>query len=322
MNAVVVHHHGGPEQLVYESVTDPIPDEGQVVIETRCSSVNFADIKARRGGYKNYEPPFIPGLDAAGVITALGSGVQSLKLGQRVAAYTTGGAYAEKVLAEENLCFLLPETVSFEQGAGIGIFITAYNLLTLAGRLQKGETVLIHAGAGGVGSSLIQLAKVLGAGRVLTTVGSEAKKALVSELGADEVINYRQEDFAQRVLEISSNGADLILDSIAGETAEKGMSCLAPFGRLVIFGHTGAGAAQFDSKQLHSQNRAVLGYSSGGYRKHYPEILQQSAEAVLKLLAEKRLRLLIGASFKLEQAAKAQALVESRKSSGKVLLTP
>jgi len=323
MRAVVARAHGGPQELVARELDDPTPGPGQVRLRTYRTSVNFSDIKARRGGYRGIAAPFVPGLDAAGTVEVVGPGVSGFAVGQRVAAYTDGGSYAERVLADATVCYPLPDDVDLVEGAGIGVFITAYNVLTLAGRLEPGESVLVHAGAGGVGSSAIQIARALGAGRVVATVGSEAKRSVALELGADDVIDYRRDDFAVAVETLTAGvGVDLILDSVAGPTAEAGMRCLAPFGRLVVFGHSGDGAGRFDTQQLHTQNRAVLGYSSRGYRQHRPEVLRRSAEAALELIRQGRLRLLVGAEFPLAEAAAAHELVESRRSVGKVLLVP
>lgn len=323
MKAVSVAEHGGPEVLDYRHAPDPAPGPGQVVINVKATSVNFADIKARIGNYKGQAPPFIPGLDAAGVIESIGEGVFDLVPGQRVAAYTSGGSYAELALADAATTYPLPDELSFEQGAAVGIGITAYNVLTLAGRLEPGESVLIHAGAGGVGSLAIQLARILEAGSIFATASSQDKLDFATSCGADLAINYREADFAEGVLShTGGQGVDLILDSIAGATSERGMSCLAEFGRLVVYGHTGAGPGRFDTSQLHNQNRGVIGYSSGGFRKSRPQRLRPAAEAVFKHISAGRLEAHIGARFALADAAAAHQLVETRRSLGKVLLLP
>lgn len=323
MRAIVAEAHGGPEVLAWRELDAPVPGPGQVRIRTHRTSVNFSDIKARRGGYRGIEAPFVPGLDASGTVDAIGPDVDGLEVGQAVAAYTVGGSYAELVLAEAAVTYPVPEGVDLAAAAGIGVFITAANVLALAGRLSAGESVLVHAGAGGVGSSAIQIARALGAGRVFATVGSGTKRAVALELGADAVIDYRSEDFADAVLAATDGaGVDVILDSIAGETSETGMRCLAEFGRLVVFGHSQDRPGRFDTKQLHTQNRAVIGYSSRGYRDHRPEQLRSAAEAALGWLADGTLRLWIGAEYPLKEAARAQELVESRRSVGKVLLAP
>ena len=309
--------------MSYGDIPKLEPGPGQIRIKVAVTSVNFADIKARAGAYGQRDLPFVPGLDAAGVVDAVGEGVNEVAPGVRVAAYTLGGSYAEYALTNEQLCFALPDTVPFEQGAGIGILITAYNALTLAGRFREGESVLVHAGAGGVGSTLVQLAKALGASHVYATVSSGAKAEVASGLGADTVINYREQNFAEVINGVTDGaGVDLILDSVSGENAERGLTCLAEFGRLVIYGHTGAGEASIGSKPLHKYNSGVIGYSSGGFRRARPDVIKRSGQEALKLLTAGKVKILLGQRFSLVDAAKAQSLVESRKSVGKVLLEP
>ena len=322
MKSILVSEYGGSDVLEVKDFPVPEPSVGQVRIKAAFTSVNFADIKMRRGGAAQL--PFTPGLDASGVVDAVGDNVDEFEVGQRVAAYVAAGSYAEYVLAEAELCYPLPDAVSFEQGAGIGILITAYNVLMNAGRFRTGESVLVHAGAGGVGSTLVQLARALGAERIFATVGSDKKADIASRMGADEVINYRESSFDEVINEkTDGKGVDLILDSVAGPNAERGMNCLADFGRLVIYGHTGeGGAASISSKLLHKSNRAVIGYSSGDYRKSRPEVLQKVARKGLELLSSRNVNILLGECFKLEDAAAAHEWVESRRSVGKVLLEP
>ncbi len=323
MKAVVVTRHGGPEVLNYQDWPDPVPGEGQVLIKTELAGVNFADVQLRRGTYHaGSPPPVVPGLDVYGTIVGVGRGVSGLERGQKVAAFTASGSYAELALAPAALTFPVPAGVGPETAAAFPtVGITAYNLLTLAGRLAPGETVLVHAAAGGVGSTAVQLAKIMGAGRVIGTVGSDEKASLARELGCDYVINYEAEDFAARVNEITGGaGADLILDSVAGPVFDRGLSCLATFGRIVMYGHTSGEAGHVSTRDLHGPTRAVIGYSSSTYRRYRPQALRPAAEAVLGYLASGQLRIVIGARFDLPDAAKAQQLIESRAHVGKILL--
>ncbi len=324
MKAVVVNAFGGPEALEYQDLPEPTIDPGQVLIRVAATGVNYADVMARRGQYHGVSaPPFIPGLDVAGTIEAVGADVSGLRVGQRAALPATG-AYAELVPADPVLVYPLPDTVDFETAAAFPtIGITAYNLLQSVARLAAGETVLVHAAAGGVGTTAVQIARHLGAGRIVGTVGDDAKADLVRGLGADVVINYRREDFAPRVRELTGGaGADVILDSVAGAVFEASMSCLAPFGRLIVFGQASGEPGLARSADLYPLNRAILGYSTGGYRRLRPAGLRPAAEAVLGLLANGTLRLVIGGRYRLAEAAAAHRFVESRQSIGKVLLLP
>lgn len=322
MKAVFVTDFGGPEVLQCMETDRPTPGPKQVLIRVKATSVNFADVKSR-SGKKGQQVPFLPGLDVAGVIEAVGSEVQSLHVGQRVIAFPMKGSYAEYIVADEVLTFALPDNVDFDTAAACPIVsFTSYKLLADVGRLVAGETVLIHAAAGGIGTTAIQLAKILGAGMVIGTVGNESKIATALEAGADHVICYENEDFAVKVNELTEGrGADVILDSIAGRVSEKSMECLALYGRLVHFGNSSGEVGHFQTKDLHASCRSVLGFSLGTTRKERPHLLRGAADVVLPLLAEGRLQMKIGKRFPLEQAAEAHAWVESRKSTGKVLLT-
>lgn len=183
--------------------------------------------------------------------------------------------------------------------------------------------MVIHAAAGGVGTTAIQLARLLGAGTIIGTVGDDAKAELARSLGCDHVINYRREDFAARVNELTGGvGADLILDSVAGEVFNRGLTCLANFGRLVVYGMSGGEPGRVTSDLLHSSNRSVIGYSTGSRRRLQPATLQPAAKVVLEYLADRRLKLVVGARYPLADAAEAHRFVESRRSTGKVLLLP
>ncbi|HEY8450120.1 MAG TPA: quinone oxidoreductase [Bacillota bacterium] len=325
MQAIVITRYGGPEVLELQEVPQPTPGEGEVLIRTEAVGVNFADIMLRKGRYHaGGKPPVIPGLDLAGTIVAVGPGVRGLEVGQRVAAFAGAGSYAEYAVAPAVLTWPVPVGIDIETAAAFPtVGITAYNLLTLAGRLEPGETVLVHAAAGGVGTTAVQLARLLGAGTVIGTVGDDAKVPLARELGCNHVINYRREDFAARVLELTGGrGADLILDAVAGPVFAASLTCLAPFGRLVVYGMASGEPGRVESPQLHPPSRAVIGYSSGTYRRLRPEALRPAAEAVLAYLRQGLVRFVIGARFPLEQAAQAHELVESRQSTGKVLLLP
>lgn len=319
----MVHQLGGPEQLVWQSVAEPQPSVHQVRLRTLLTGVNYADVMSRRGGYDaGATPPFIPGLDAVGQIEAIGAEVAGLEVGQRVVAFTAGGSYSEQCLAASNLVYPLPQALSNEAVGGLTVLVTAYNLLTWAGRLAPGETVVVHSAAGGVGSTLVQLARVLGAGKVIAVVGTAEKARWIENLQPDRVINRQREDWVSTVRSWAGPaGVDIILDSAAGPQLEQGMELLAAFGRMVVYGHASGQPAQITTPALHRQNKAVIGYSSGHYRRARPQALRPSVEAVLGHLLRGEIQLQIGGRFPLEQAAQAHRWVESGESLGKVLLT-
>ncbi|WP_429842905.1 quinone oxidoreductase family protein [Brevibacillus sp. FIR094] len=322
MKAILVTELGGPEMMKYTEVEMPTMSPTQVLIRVEMTSVNFADIKSRYGKKGAAKLPFIPGLDATGVIEQVGTEVQSLKVGQRVIAFPANGSYAEYIVADESLTFALPDQISTETAAACPVVsFTSYQLLAKVARVAKGETVLIHAAAGGIGTTAIQLAKLLGAGRVIGTVGNEAKAELVSSAGADHVICNDREDFVEKVRELTDGaGADVILDSISGTVSERSLECLAWYGRLVHFGNASGEIGQIKTIDLHASCRSVLGFSFGTTRKLRPHLLQDTAKPVLEYLANGQLDIKIGKHFALEEAASAHAWVESRASTGKVLL--
>ncbi|KAA0546908.1 zinc-binding dehydrogenase [Bacillus sp. BGMRC 2118] len=322
MKAIVVMEFGGPEVLRYIEVDMPVIHPDQVLIKVDATSVNFADIKSRYGKKGTGQLPFIPGLDATGIVTQVGKNVQKIHIGQRVIAFPSNGTYAEYIVANEALTFVIPDELSVETAAACPIVsFLSYKLLADIARVEKGETVLIHAAAGGVGTTAIQLAKLLGAGRVIGTVGSEEKKQVALNAGADDVINYRIEDFPSVVNEMTQGeGANIILDSIAGDVSEQSMKCLAQYGRLVHFGNSSGKVGNFQTAELHASCRSVLGFSLGTTRKKRPEQLSYIAEKVIPLIAEGKVTFYVGDQFTLKEARDAHELVEGRKSTGKVLL--
>lgn len=319
MKAIQVLHYGGAEVLVVREVPDPVPAEDEVLIRVHSSNVNFADVQTRSGNYAHETgPPFIPGLEAAGVVV---TGNSVFSTGQRVVAFTSRGSYAELATATAELTFAVPDDISFDDVSGLTAAITAINLLEKAARLQQGETVLIHAAAGGVGSLAVQLASHLGAGQIIGTVGSDAKVAVAKANGCTHVINYRDADFGPEVLHVTGGrGVDVILDSVAGGNFEATLSCLADFGRLVVFGQSGGEPALARTDRLYKTNRSVLGYSSGHRRRHRPAEIRPVVERMFTYLRNGVLRIDISARFPLAAAAEAHLLAESRQSTGKILL--
>lgn len=322
MKAIVVKEHGPPSVLTWLETPTPTPAAGQVRLKMLATSVNFADLQARRAPYRHFQAPFTPGFDGVGIVDAVGEEVSGLKLGDRVAAYTQTGSYAEYALARPSLCFPWEAPLHVEDGVGIGILITAYNALTLAGRMRAGEHVLIHAGGGGVGSLAIQIAKKLGAAKILTTVSTPEKVSFCRNLGADEVIVLTQQDFAEALKSHApKEGLDLILDTRGGPLFEIGHQHLAPFGRIVTFGHSSSTPGQVKTSPLHRHNQSIIGYSSGGYRKSHPQLFRERGLEAIAFFKEHQLHVPVGGRFPLEEAKQAHELVESGRYTGKILLT-
>ncbi|WP_188692336.1 quinone oxidoreductase family protein [Pullulanibacillus camelliae] len=319
MKAILVTEYGGPEHMQWGDVPRPEVGPNQVLIKVEATSVNFADIKARYG--KKGALPFIPGLDATGRIQEVGEAVEQFHPGQRVICFPKMGSYAEYVVADENLTFALPESIDLMTAAAFPVVsFTSYFLLAKVARLAPGETVLIHAAAGGIGTTALQMAKQLGAGKVIGTVGHPDKQERAYDSGADYVLDYKT--FANEVNAITDGqGADVILDSIAGEVTEQSLACLAFYGRLVHFGNSSSAIGHIKTNQLHSSCRSVLGFSFGTTRQKRPEWVQEVAPNVLELIVNGKIDIKIGKHFPLQEAAEAHKWVESRQSTGKVILT-
>jgi NADPH2:quinone reductase len=323
MHAVVIEAVGTPDVLQWKEQPDPKPGPGQVAIKVGLTSVNFADIQQRRGsGAGVTKVPFVTGLDCMGTVAALGEGVTNLRVGQRVAAAPDNGSYAEIVVARAILTVPVDDTISDEAAASSTVLVTAYNLLTLAARLQAGDSVLVHAAAGGVGSVAVQMAKQLGAGRVFATAGGEKKLQIARECGADVAIDYTKDDFAKAILDATDGkGVDVVLDAVGGDVFAKGLPALANFGRYCVYGQSSGSPGSLTTDSLHRSNRAVLGYSSGHYRRNRPEKIRPAIEAAFKMAANGKIQILVGGRFPLREAAKAHQLVESRASTGRIFLT-
>ena len=323
MKAIVFREMGGPEVMALAEVPTPEVRSGMVRLKIHAIGVNFADTLFRQGTYAVAPKlPDTPGLEAAGVIEAVGDGVTDLQVGARVAAFASK-TYAEYCLASASQVIPLPDSVSFVDGAAFLIQgLTAYHLLHTADTTGPGRTVLVHSAAGGVGLIAVQLAKTAGA-RVLATVSSDAKAALVKASGADAVINYATENFADEVLRLTGGrGVDIVLDAVGKPTFEEGIRCLAPFGHLVLYGRSGGPPDPLNVFTLFPKSLKVSGFMLPTITRGFPDRTRESAARCFALMREGRLRLHIGKTFPLAQAADAHRFLESRESTGKLILTP
>ena len=323
MKAIVFDKIGGPEVLEVSEVPKPDVRPGMVRIKVHAIGVNFADTRFRQGTYV-VKPKFpdTPGMEAAGVVEALGEGVTEPRPGARVAAFTVK-SYAEYCQAPAPMVIPLPDFVSFVEGAAFPIqVLTAYHMLHTADSTGQGKTVLVHSAAGGVGLVAVQLAKIAGA-RVFGTVSSDAKKRLVLEHGADAVINYATEKFADEVLKLTDGrGVDLILDALGKPTFEDGLRCLAPLGHLILYGRAGGPTDPVNVAALSAKSQKVSGFMLPMITRGFPEKTRESAERCFALMREGRLKLHIGKTFPLAEAAEAHRYLESRQSTGKLVLIP
>jgi NADPH:quinone reductase len=319
MRAIVAETTGGPEVLVYRQAMLPEPAAGEVRIRVLKASVHFADIKKRKGT-KGKGNPGILGLDAVGIIDKVGSAVAEFRPGQRVIAFVKDGSYAEYAIASAKLTYPIADHVDTTVAAASPIpSFLSFMLLQRVGRLEKEETVVVHAAAGGTGLTLIQLAKLFGAGKVIGTVSSADKAAVPLQMGADHVITY--DKFPQYVNKLTAEaGADLIFDSLAGRITEDSLACLAPYGRLVNYGNASGGPGSLTTSDVHASCRSLLGFSLGTTRQKRPQILQAVSNQVINLIEKEAITFPRIKEFKLEDAAKAHQLLESRTHTGKIIL--
>ncbi|MBT8361797.1 MAG: NADPH:quinone oxidoreductase family protein [Desulfobacterales bacterium] len=325
MKGIHVTKYGGADVLQYLDLPDPVPEAHQVLIKVKGASVNFADIKARSGKYHlGKKPPYIPGIDVAGIVLDIGQNVKDIKIGDHVIAFPASGSYAEKTVANENLTFVIPESINFESAAACPIVAgTVTHMLNRIAQINDKEIILIHAAGGGVGSTAVQLAKNLGIPKIIGSIGSLWKEKHVKEIGADAVINYADAGYAKQIEHLTDGkGVDVILNPIGGRTIEQDLQSLAPFGRLILYGKLSDENTRIPPGELYTTNKSVIGFSFGHYRRFRPELVNETMTEVINLLAEKRFNIKIGEKFALEQASVAHRHIDERKTIGKVLLIP
>jgi NADPH:quinone reductase len=322
MRAIEIEKTGGPEVLVLRELPVPQPGPQQVLVKIEAIGVNFIDIYLREGRYPA-KLPFVPGQEAAGVVTALGPGVSGFKVGDRVVWCHILGAYAEYAVVPLGVLIAVPDGVTTRQAAAALLQgTTAHYLSHSTYAIQRGDAVLVHAGAGGVGLLLIQMAKRLGA-RVLTTVSTEAKAALAREAGADETILYTREDFTARVSELTGGeGVPVVYDSVGKTTFEGSLACLRRRGLMVLYGGASGPVPPLDLIRLSTMGSL---YVTRPTMKDYTSTrqeLEQRVGDVLGWVADGTLKLRIEHSYPLAEAAQAHRDLEGRKTTGKVLLAP
>ena len=316
------HQHGGPEVLVYEEVDEPTPAAGEALIKIEAIGLNYIDTYHREGLYP-VELPCIPGMEAAGTVAAVGAGVSLVKVGDRVAYAGILGAYAEMAAVAADRLVSLPDSVDFETGAAAMLQgLTAHYLVHGSYALGQGDTALIHAGAGGVGLLLVQMAKRLGA-RVISTVSTAAKEDLARGAGADEVIRYTEKDFEEETLRLTDGkGVEVVYDSVGKTTFEKGLNVLRPRGYMVLFGQSSGPVDPVDPGILNVKGSLFLTRPTMVHYVASREDLLARAGDVLNWMGSGELDLRIGARFELAAAADAHRALQGRKTTGKVLILP
>jgi len=320
VKAIRVHASGGPEVLRLEDLPVPVPAAGQVLIRVEAAGVNFIDVYHRKGLYPNPHP-FTLGREAAGVIERVGDGVTDLRVGDRVACESMNGGYAEYAVAPAERVLRLPDGVSARVAAAVMLQgITAHYLTTTTYPLRAGDVCLVHAAAGGVGLLLCQIARRVGA-RVIGTVSTEEKARLALEAGAREIIFYTRQDFVAETKRVTEGvGVQVVYDSVGRTTFLPGLDCLAPRGMMVLYGQSSGPVEPFDPQLLNRKGSLFLTRPTIAHYTRTREELEQRARELFGWVLDGSLKVRIGAEFPLARAADAQVELESRRTTGKVLL--
>ncbi len=324
MKAVRVHQFNMDVPMRVDEVEDAKPEPGEVLIKAGAVGVNPVDLAIRAAKHpyaKLVTPPYIPGAEAAGEIIALGDGVEGWRIGQRVYGRAMGGGYSENVRLVAGAMAELPEAYSYEEGACITVaFYTAWNALVIKAQAGPGETVLVQGGAGGVGMAAVQLAKRLGC-RVFATVSSDAKAKFCKEMGADETINYREEDFAERCMELTGGrGVDVVVELCACDNFDKDLDAIRVDGKIIVIG-TGTGkgpGAEFRVPAVMTKDAVVLGLAVVNLFPKMPELVRRFTP----LLREGAFRVNVDKASSFEDANEAHDYVLGGQFLGKVVLVP
>lgn len=338
MRAAVVTHYGGPDVLRIMEVPDPIAGPEQVVVRVRVIGLNFADIFGRMGVYPGTpRPPFVPGLEFSGEVAAVGKSVTSVSVGQKVMGYSRLGSHAEYVLVRESNLAPMPAAMTFEEAASfLATGLSAYHGIIRLANLRRGEKILVHAAAGGVGLATLQLAGDVGA-EIFATAGTDEKVNLARRFGAHHAINYTTQDFSTEVLRLSSRyGVDVVMDAVGGEVFRKSWRLLAQMGRYVLYGVssvTGKGGLDrlkaanafmhmrpILPTSLISANKALMGFNLGtlvGKEQYF----RGAVVELVRFYERGVLRPVVGKAFPFEQIVEAHAYLQGRHSVGKVVVT-
>ncbi|XOV94292.1 MAG: zinc-binding alcohol dehydrogenase family protein [Bacteroidota bacterium] len=335
MKAYLLKEAGKPETLKISEALKPTPKDDEVLIKTEALGINYAEILSRKGQYQ-WAPkkPYIPGMEAFGTIEALGKNVTSHKVGDQVICGMQYGSYAEYICTKEWLAFPGIKGFTAEENAALLVnFMTAWVALVKLGRVTSGERVLIHAGAGGVGSAAIKLAKAMGC-QVYATAGSDDKVKLMKTLGADIPINYRKEEFDQYLKDKGVDSVDFVLEVVGGEVFRKSIDLLAPFGRLVVAGYASIPFKKWNpltwwqtwkdapKAQVMDMAKKSIGlYATHiGYLTSNETVSTQVVKEMYQFVAKHKLKPLVGKTFTFDQMSEAHAYMESRRSVGKIIV--
>jgi NADPH2:quinone reductase len=324
MRAVVVDRWMEPEELEVQEIPEPAAGRQTLGVEVRAAGCNFFDILMVRGRYQVKPPfPFVPGAEVAGIVREVGDGVEGFAVGDRVLASAGLGGFAERAVVPAAGAWRMPDDMSSEEGAALPmIYPTSYAGLVFRADLRPGEDLLVHAAAGGVGIAAVQIGKALGA-RVIATAGGADKLAVARENGADETIDYREEDFVPRVKELTNGkGADVIYDSVGGDVFDRSLKCIAWNGRLVVIGFASGRIPEVKANRILLKNIAVTGLHWGAHVVHDPARVAATFRALLDLYEAGKIEPVIFKRYSLDDVPIALGALASRKTYGKLIVAP
>jgi NADPH2:quinone reductase len=324
VRAVVVDRLVEPRELRVRDAPEPELYPGAIAVDVKAAGCNFFDILMAQGRYQVKPPlPFVPGAELAGIVSAVGAEVDGFRVGDRVLASPSIGAFAERAVVPARSARRMPDGMTFEEGAAFPIvYPTSYAALVLRTPLAAGETLLVHAAAGGVGLAAVQIGKALGA-RVLATAGGPEKLAIAREAGADVCIDYRDPDWVDQVKAATGGrGADVIYDSVGGDVLDQSLKCIAWSGRLLVIGFAGGRIPEIKANRILLKNIAVIGLHWGAYATHEPARVPEVFAALFRMYEARAIRPVICERYPLERVADALQALGSRRTYGKVVLAP
>jgi NADPH:quinone reductase len=331
MKAIQFSRFGGPEVLEYVDLPRPVAKGDEVIIEVTAAGVNFPDIRQRSGVYQRAEThvggvilPYVTGLQVTGKVTEVGPEGNRTLVGKKVLAFLPeGGGYAQIAKANSGMTVPLPEFADDVQLAALATQgLTGYLMLTALTKLRKGEKILVQGAAGGVGSLAVQIAKILGAGTVVATAGTEAKREYTRTIGADFAVDYEKPDWPKAVLEYTDGrGVDVLLESIGGDIFEQNFECLAPFGRYIIFGSTRGPGKPFEPRRLMSKCQSMAGIYLPVFVQK-PDLIRQGLEFLVEHALAGRLKAKVAETMSLSKTAEAHRALEERRVTGIIVLDP
>jgi NADPH2:quinone reductase len=322
MRALICNEFGGPDLLTIEEREDPVPGAGQVLIDVHAAGVNFPDVLVIAGQYQVKTPlPFVPGNEASGIVSAVGDNVTRCAVGDSVIVMPSGGAFAEKCIVDEKLAFALPETFSFEQGAGFAItYGTSYHALKQCAKISAGETLLVLGSAGGVGITAVEIGKAMGA-KVIAAASSDEKLEFARSAGADELINYSGQSLNDAVKDLTDGaGADVVYDPVGGELALQALRATAWQGRYLVIGFASGIIPEFPANIVLLKEASIVGVWWGTWAAKNPRQQAQNLHEMGNLIAAGKISPRVTESYMLDEFAAAFDAITARRAKGKVVL--